>query len=98
MTETGKALQRVLNGYKVSAAAAALAIGVPDNRLSQIIAGKRKITIDTALRLGRYTPYPTEWWLNLQQTQDIQEHMESIRAELAGIIPIYRTGQTENRS
>ena len=39
---------------------------VPANRISQIIHGKREITADTALRLGKYFGIELEFWLNLQ--------------------------------
>jgi len=41
-------------------------ICVPANRISQIIHGKREITADTALRLGKYFGIEPEFWLNLQ--------------------------------
>ena len=41
-------------------------IKVPPNRVSQIVNGKREITADTALRLGRYFGIEPEFWLNLQ--------------------------------
>jgi addiction module HigA family antidote len=41
-------------------------INVPPNRVSQIIRGKREITADTALRLGKYFGIEPEFWLNLQ--------------------------------
>ena len=41
-------------------------IKVPPNRVSQIIHGKREITADTALRLGKYFGIEPEFWLNLQ--------------------------------
>jgi len=41
-------------------------INVPANRISQIIHGKREISTDTALRLGRYFGIEPEFWLNLQ--------------------------------
>lgn len=41
-------------------------INVPANRVSQIIHGKREITADTALRLGKYFGMEPEFWLNLQ--------------------------------
>jgi antitoxin HigA-1 len=41
-------------------------INVPANRISQIIHGKREISVDTALRLGRYFGIEAEFWLNLQ--------------------------------
>ena len=41
-------------------------IEVPPNRISQIIAGKRSITGDTALRLGHWFGVAPQFWLNLQ--------------------------------
>jgi len=41
-------------------------INVPANRISQIIHGKRDISADTALRLGKYFGIEPEFWLNLQ--------------------------------
>jgi antitoxin HigA-1 len=45
-------------------------IGVPANRISQIIHGKRAITGDTALRLSRWFKTSAEFWLNLQTAYD----------------------------
>jgi len=47
-------------------------IKVPPNRISQIIRGKREITADTALRLGRYFGIEAEFWLNLQTRYNIK--------------------------
>ena len=47
-------------------------INVPPNRISQIINGKREITADTALRLGRYFGIEPEFWLNLQMRYNIK--------------------------
>lgn len=41
-------------------------INVPANRISQLVHGKREISTDTALRLGRYFGIEPEFWLNLQ--------------------------------
>jgi len=41
-------------------------INVPANRISQLVHGKREISADTALRLGRYFGIEPEFWLNLQ--------------------------------
>lgn len=47
-------------------------LDVPPNRISQIIAGKRAITADTALRLATYFGTSTELWLNLQVGYDVR--------------------------
>lgn len=46
-------------------------IDVPANRVSQIIAGKRDISADTALRLGHWFKTAPEFWLNLQAQFDL---------------------------
>ena len=45
---------------------------VPANRLSQIVRGKRGITADTSLRLGRYFGFSPEYWLNMQAHHDLE--------------------------
>ena len=47
-------------------------IDVPPNRISAIVRGKRAITADTALRLGKYFGVSAEIWLDLQSDYDIR--------------------------
>ncbi len=47
-------------------------IGVPANRVSAIVNGKRAITADTALRLGTYFQVTPELWLDLQSDYDLR--------------------------
>ncbi|MBM4271561.1 MAG: HigA family addiction module antidote protein [Deltaproteobacteria bacterium] len=47
-------------------------IDVPPGRISEIISGKRAITADTALRLGKYFGVSPEVWLNLQAEFDLR--------------------------
>ena len=47
-------------------------IDVPPNRISEIIKGKRAITADTALRLGKYFGVSPEIWLDLQADYDLR--------------------------
>ncbi len=56
----------------MSANALAQALCVPANRISGIIAGKRAVTADTALRLARAFRTSPEFWLNLQQAYDLR--------------------------
>ena len=46
-------------------------ISVPQRRISEIVQGKRSITADTALRLGRYFKMEAQFWLNLQSRFDL---------------------------
>ena len=47
-------------------------IKVPLNRITAILAGKRAITPDTALRLARYFHTPADYWMNLQSHHDLE--------------------------
>jgi antitoxin HigA-1 len=47
-------------------------IGVPPNRISEIVNGKRTLTADTALRLQRYFGVEAQFWLNLQSEFDLR--------------------------
>jgi len=47
-------------------------IAVPPNRISEIVGGKRSITADTALRLGKYFGVSPEIWLGLQADYDLR--------------------------
>ena len=67
----------VLNELGMSANAFAQALGVPTNRITAILAERRSITADTALRLARYLGGDPEFWLTLQQSYDLR------RAEIA---------------
>ena len=44
----------------------AVSIGVPPRRINEIVHGKRRITADTALRLGRFYSMSAQFWINLQ--------------------------------
>lgn len=46
-------------------------ISVPQRRIGEIVQGKRAITADTALRLGRYFDMEPQFWLNLQSRFDL---------------------------
>ncbi len=67
----GRLLGRELSARKLSANRLALDIGVPSGRITDILNGRRSITADTAVRLGRYFGNSPEFWLNLQSQYDI---------------------------
>ena len=58
-------------------------IGVPPNRISQIIQGKRAITGDTALRLGHWFKSSAEFWLNLQTAYDLRVAVKEVGRAIA---------------
>ena len=67
----GKILADELTELGISAVELARQIKVPANRISKILSGKRSITADTALRLGRWFGTGPKIWLNLQQAYDL---------------------------
>ena len=81
----GEILGDELEELGLSAAELARAIRVPPNRISQIVAGKRNITADTALRLGKWFGTSARFWLNLQQLYDLRLAEKLSRREIASI-------------
>ena len=67
----GEILRDELVEMDVSPTEFARQINVPPNRVSQIIAGKRSITGDTALRFGHWFGMDPQFWLNLQSQFDL---------------------------
>ncbi|MDE2860578.1 MAG: HigA family addiction module antitoxin [Chloroflexota bacterium] len=67
----GEVLENELLERGVSPAAFARQIEVPPNRVSQILAGKRAVTGDTALRFGHWFGVDPQFWLNLQSQFDL---------------------------
>ena len=67
-------------------------IVVPPNRISEIVNGKRGITVDTALRLDRYFGIEAQFWLNLQSEYDLRIMKRKIGADIERrILPIKKT-------
>jgi len=83
----GSVLADELVEIGVSAAEAARILGVPANRLSQIIAGHRSITADTALRLGQWLGTGPDLWMNLQKTYELDLARNRVGQAVAHIPP-----------
>jgi len=62
-------------------------IGVPAQRISEIVAGKRAITADTDLRLCRFFGLSNGYWLRAQAAHDTEVAEEALAKTLAGIKP-----------
>jgi antitoxin HigA-1 len=58
-------------------------LSVPQRRISEIVQGKRAISADTALRLGRYFNMEPQFWLNLQTRYDLQQAESGLASRLA---------------
>jgi len=79
----GEILKDELDELGVAPTEFARQIDVPPNRVSQIIAGKRGITGDTALRLGHWFGAEPQFWLNLQSAYEIRKAEEKAGREIA---------------
>jgi len=60
-------------------------IGVPPQRIGDIVAGKRSVTADTDLRLCRYFGLSDGWWLRGQAAYDTARAKDTLREELSRI-------------
>jgi addiction module HigA family antidote len=83
----GRLLRRELEARALSANALARALRVPPGRIVDIVNGKRAISAETALRLGRYFGNGGRFWLALQARYDLavaeRESGARVRAEVA---------------
>ncbi len=59
--------------------------GIPQTRISEIIRGRRRVTADTALRIGKYFGLSPRFWLGLQDDYDLEEERKTIEGELSAI-------------
>lgn len=64
-------LEEFLKPMNLSQNRLARDLGVPPRRVNEIVLGKRRVTADTALRLGRYFDMSPEFWLGLQMDYEL---------------------------
>ena len=83
----GEILASELEDIGITPTELARQIKVPQNRIGQIIQGKRAITGDTALRLGHWFGNSAQFWLNLQSAHDLRLAEAAVGAEL-GTLPV----------
>ena len=74
----GEVLKGELEEFGITPTELARQIAVPPNRVSQIIAGKRSITGDTALRLGHWFDVEPQFWMNLQTQHDLAVAVQEV--------------------
>jgi addiction module HigA family antidote len=79
----GRLLKRELEARGLSANRLAIDLGVPSGRITDILNGRRGITADTAVRLGRYFGNRAQFWLDLQGQYDIALIERERGAEIA---------------
>ena len=82
----GEHLAEVLDELGISQYRLAKMIGVPQIRIGDIVHGRRSITPDSALRIGRALNVTPEFWLNLQQMYDLD--IARAKINLDDIVPL----------
>lgn len=75
--------QDFLEPLSVSQYRLAKSISVPPRRINEIVLGKRAITADTALRLGRFFGTTEQFWLNLQTRYDLEVERDRLGDRLS---------------
>src|SRR5208337_2725432 len=73
--------EEFLKEYGLSQNQLAKAVGISPNRIADIVNNRRRITADTALRLGLYFGNSPEFWLNLQTHYDLKMARKNLRPE-----------------
>jgi addiction module HigA family antidote len=79
----GSLLRRELRARELGANRLALDLGVPSGRITDILNGRRSITADTAVRLGRYFGNRAQFCLELRSQYDIAKIEREHGAEIA---------------
>lgn len=72
-------LEEFMKPMNISQYKLAKELHVSPMRISEIIHGKRSITADTAIRLGRYFKMEAKFWMNLQTSYDLDKAMDELR-------------------
>lgn len=81
-------MEDFVQGFGITQNKLAVSIGVPPRRINEIVHGKRAITADTALRLGKYFGTSAQFWLNLQTHYDLDLAEDRVAAQIEAITPL----------
>ncbi len=82
----GTHLAEMLEELEVTQYRLARTVGVPPRRINEIVHGRRSVTADTALRLGKALGMTPEFWLNLQRMYDLE--VARATTDLSSIEPL----------
>lgn len=82
----GEHLAEFLDELGITQYRLAKTVGVPQVRISEVVHGRRSITADTALRIGRALGTTPEFWLNLQRMYDLDRARADV--DLSAITPL----------
>lgn len=81
-------MEDFIKGFGITQNKLAVAIGVPPRRINEIVHGKRAVTADTALRLGKYFGVSAQFWLNLQTQYDLDVAADRLSMQIDAITPL----------
>jgi antitoxin HigA-1 len=84
----GEFLKEIVTEFGISQAEFARALGVSSMRVSHVITGKRSVTAELALRLGRALRQSPEYWLNLQTSYDLATAQTAVGHQLKRVVPM----------
>lgn len=82
--------EEFLDPMEISQYRLAKDINVPARRINEIVLGKRSITADTALRLGRYFQMSALFWINLQAHYDLETASDEMAVILKKEVKIHK--------
>ena len=83
-------LEDFLKPLQLSQYRLAKALSVPPRRINEIVLGKRAISADTALRLSRFFNTSDRFWLNLQNSYDLDVQRDRLAGRLAKEVKVFR--------
>ena len=84
----GRILKRELEARGLSAAALALKLRIAPQRVQEIVAGRRAISPETALRLGRFFGNEPEFWLAMQSSYDLAMLRASVGSRIEAEVEV----------
>ena len=75
-------MEDFIEGFGITQNKLAVSIGVPPRRINEIVHGTRRVSADTALRLGRYFGVSPQFWLNLQSHFALEKEQDRLGSRL----------------
>jgi antitoxin HigA-1 len=83
-------LEEFLKPMEISQYKLAQSISVPARRINEIVHGKRSVSADTALRLGRFFKMSAEFWINLQSHYDLEVQSDKLGSKLESEVTVLK--------
>src|SRR5260370_34442598 len=88
--------EEFLEEYRLSQNQLAKAIGISPNRIAEIVNNRRRITADTAVRLGLFFGHNPEFWLNLQTHYHLKMARKNLKPKDVAPIKAHRPASRNN--